>query len=165
MKPLHEPFYNLIHATADDTEGETTAVRELAPVIHTAQGDHGLLAHLVEGLVASTVICHGLALRAGWWTDPVTGEPKDRNDGECIALMHSELSEMLEGLRKDKQDDHLPHRKSAEVELADLLIRAFDYAGARNLDVAGAVIEKLAYNLKRQDHQLSARAAAGGKKF
>src|SRR5690606_10708211 len=109
-----------------------------------------LLDTLIEGLVVSTVICHGLALRAGWWTDPVTGEPKDRNDGQCIALMHSELSEALEGIRKNSNDDHLPHRKSVEVELADTLIRIFDYAGARNLDVAGAVIEKLAYNLKRQ---------------
>src|SRR5690606_34482374 len=123
MKPLHEPPHKLILATPDYTEGETTALRELAPVIHTAQGDDELLDTLIEGLGVSTVICHGLALRAGWWTDPVTGEPKDRNDGECIALMHSELSEALEGIRKNSNDDHLPHRKSVEVELADTLIR------------------------------------------
>lgn len=119
---------------------------------------------LLEGLRHATV-CHLLAVNAGWWHDPATGEWKDRNDGEMIALMHSELSEALEGLRKDSMDDHLPHRKQVEMELADTLIRIFDFAGARKLDLAGAVIEKLAYNQQRADHKLENRAQEGGKKF
>lgn len=117
------------------------------------------------GIEYAVTLCHGAAVTAGWWTDPKTGERVERNDGELIALMHSELSEALEGLRKNKQDDHLPHRKSVEVELADCLIRIFDYAGARGLDLSGAVVEKLAYNQQRQDHKLAARAQADGKKF
>ena len=112
-----------------------------------------------EGVRAATALCHGLARNAGWW--PAEG----RNDGELIALMHSELSEALEGLRKNSQDDHIPHRKSVEVELADTIIRIFDYAGARGLDLGGAMIEKLAYNANRADHKAAARAAADGKKF
>lgn len=100
-----------------------------------------------------------------WWQNPATGERIERNKGEMIALMHSELSEMLEGIRKSKMDDHLPHRSSEEVELADLFIRAFDYAGAYGLDLGGAIAEKLAYNATRADHTHEARIKAGGKKF
>lgn len=98
-----------------------------------------------------------------WYTEE--GQKLERNKGEMIALMHSELSEMLEGERKDKMDDHLPHRKSAEVELADLFIRGLDYAGAHNFDLAGAIREKLEYNAKRIDHTYQHRKAVGGKKF
>lgn len=66
-----------------------------------------------------------------------------------IALIHSELSEMVEGIRKDAMDDKLPHRKMEEVELADTLIRMEDYAGTYNLDLGGAREEKEAYNSGR----------------
>ena len=62
-------------------------------------------------------------------------------------------------------DDHLPHRKAVEVELADALIRIFDYAGDNDFDLGGALIEKLEYNKKREDHTHAARLAPGGKKF
>jgi hypothetical protein len=102
--------------------------------------------------------CHARAVVAGWWDKP-------RNAGECIALMHSELSEALEGVRKDAQDEHLPEFTSEEVEFADALIRIFDYAGARQLCLGEAFVAKLLYNASRADHKPEARAAAGGKKF
>jgi NTP pyrophosphatase (non-canonical NTP hydrolase) len=108
---------------------------------------------------------HVRFLNARWWTDLETGQPLNRNKGELIALMHSELSEQLEGVRKDEMDKHLPHRSSEEVELADLIIRALDYAGGFNLDLAGAVREKLEYNMRRADHTAEARRQANGKKF
>jgi len=110
-------------------------------------------------------LCHQVAVESGWWTDVETGLKLERNKGELIALMHSELSEVLEGVRKDKMDDHLPHRKSEEVELADVLIRIFDYAGAYDLDLSGALFEKLNYNKTRVDHKPENRSKDGGKRF
>lgn len=100
-----------------------------------------------------------------WWQDPKTGLPIQRNKGELIALIHSELSEALEGERKNLNDDKLPHRKMAEVELVDALIRIFDYAGGFGYDLQGAFDEKMAYNAKRIDHSHEARLAENGKRF
>lgn len=110
-------------------------------------------------------ICHQAAVESGWWIDLKTGKPLNRNKGELMMLMVSEIGEMMEGVRKDLMDDKLPHRKMEEVELADLIIRAFDYAGAFKLDLAGAIFEKLEYNSRRQDHKLEVRRKTNGKKF
>lgn len=80
------------------------------------------------------------------------------NHGEKIALMHSELSEGLEGIRKGLMDDHLPDRTMIECELADVIIRIMDYAAHTKLDVAGAIIAKMIYNSSRPHRH-------GGKKF
>jgi NTP pyrophosphatase (non-canonical NTP hydrolase) len=82
-----------------------------------------------------------------------------------LCLIHSEISEALEGHRKNLMDDKLQHRKSIEVELADALIRIADLAGYLSLDLGGAVVEKLVYNESRADHKLANRIQDGGKKF
>lgn len=74
---------------------------------------------------------------------------KQRGFPEVIALIHSELSEALEADRKSLQDDKLPHRLGAEVELADALIRILDAAAGFNLDIGAAIVEKLAFNRSR----------------
>ena len=100
-----------------------------------------------------------------WWQDPATGKPLDRNKGEMLCLIHSEISEAMEGERKDLMDDKLPHRKMAEVELVDAIIRIFDYCSAFGYDIEGAYQEKMSYNAKREDHKHEARLLAGGKKW
>ncbi len=90
---------------------------------------------------------------------------KTRNVGELLCLVHSEISEAMEGARKNLMDDKLPHRKMIEVELADALIRIFDIAGAQGLDLGGAIAEKRDYNAVRKDHKLESRLADDGKKF
>lgn len=124
--------------------------------------DPVFLKHAVFELVEA---CHGASVRGGWWHDLKTGEKLERNVGEQLCLIHSEISEAMEGHRKDLMDDKLPHRKAIEVELADALIRIFDLGGGLNLDLPGALVEKMAYNQTREDHRPENRVKAGGKAY
>lgn len=112
-----------------------------------------------------TNACHSRAYNAGWWHDLNTGERLNRNVPEMLCLIHSEISEALEGYRKDQMDDKLPHRKMIEVELADAAIRIFDLAGGLGLDIGGAMAEKMEFNANRKDHKIENRKAEGGKKI
>ncbi len=89
----------------------------------------------------------------------------ERNIGELLCLVHSEISEAMEGHRKNLNDDKLPHRKMIEVELADAVIRILDICAGLDLDIEGAYQEKMAYNSKRQDHSVEARKLHNGKKY
>lgn len=125
--------------------------------------------------------CHGAAHRAGWWNHKASGYDLRRvirnPEGPLeelmkgllvsnkLCLIHSEVSEAMEGDRKGLMDDKLPDRPMLEVELADAVIRAFDLAGAMGFDLGGAIAEKMAFNAVRPDHKPEAREAAGGKAY
>jgi NTP pyrophosphatase (non-canonical NTP hydrolase) len=133
----------------------------------TIPEDHEDSHHLrMQGLVIGKLVaeCHGRSKRAGWYNDPKTGEPIPRNVGEMLCLIHSEVSEALEGYRKNLNDTHLTDRPMIEVELADVLIRVFDLAGYLGLDLGESYRRKLLYNATRADHKPEVRAA-GGKAF
>ena len=120
---------------------------------------------LAEGVRLLVNTCHNASRYAGWWKDPETGEPLKVNVPEKLCLIHSEISEALEGHRKGLMDDKLPHRSMVEVELADAVIRIADLAGYLEIDLGGAIVEKLKYNETREDHNLENRLKPGGKKY
>jgi hypothetical protein len=65
---------------------------------------------------------------------------KPRSFNTYVCLFHSELSEAVEGLRKNLMDDHLPSYPMAAVELADFVIRVLDWFGAQDdIDVTQMV--------------------------
>ena len=94
---------------------------------------------------------HDTAMVKGWWDD-------ERNNGELIALMHSELSEGLEALRTNAKSDKIKEFYGIEEELADILIRIFDMVGDRKYRLAQALLAKMEYNKSRP-------VMHGGKKF
>lgn len=103
---------------------------------------------------------HETAKSKGWWSsrDDIQRVLEDAGYGtegrnliesQLVALTHSELSEGVEGLRKNLQDDHLPEFLMIECELADALIRIFDHAAKYGYRLPEALVAKMAYNQGR----------------
>ena len=106
---------------------------------------------------------HKLAATGGWWDgvnkdDPLLQAVK-------VGLIAGEAHEAIEAIRKDSQDDHLPEYRGVDTELADVLIRTGDFAGAYDVGLGHIVVAKLKYNAKRADHQPENRKKSGGKRF
>lgn len=143
-----------LNARESKLKKEVETIREVNDIL-AAGASNDRIPDVINALVET---CFGASKAAGWHDTP-------REDGTFIALIHSELSEALEGLRKGIKDDHLPSRDTAEVELADAIIRICDFAGYKGYDLGAAIMEKLEYNSKRADHKPENRAKDGGKKF
>lgn len=90
--------------------------------------------------VEANVLAHGFRDRA------TSGK---RNQGELIALMHSELSEALEAIRKPGPSNHIPEFKGVEEELADVIIRIMDFDREFDLRIAEAIEAKHRFNMTR----------------
>ncbi|KKK79010.1 hypothetical protein LCGC14_2837800 [marine sediment metagenome] len=106
----------------------------------------------IDSWEAVVKIVHKMAVDHGFWSFP---EGHERNKGEALALIHSELSEALEAVRDEDgkyrpTDKHLPHRESVTVELADAVIRIMDFAeGFGYKDLPIVIMEKIRYNSNR----------------
>ena len=86
-----------------------------------------------------------IAVNHGFWKDT------ERNDGEAMALIHSEISEALEAMRHDNPTSNkIMDFTKVEEELADAVIRIMDYAFGKDLDIAGAILAKIEYNKDRE---------------
>jgi hypothetical protein len=128
----------------------------------------------IESFNALATEAHDTAVSKGWWSNEdaellavistdermspknsdalieIASKIRNKNDGEMIALMHSELSEALEALRHgNPPDDKVPEFSGVEAELADVIIRIFDLASQRGWRVAEALVAKMEMNKGR----------------
>ena len=89
---------------------------------------------------------HETAVEKGWWDT-------ERNFPEQLALMHSEISEVLEDFRKNIPINEIYYEDKKPcgipVEFADLLIRVFDTCGKYGIDLENALKIKMEYNKTR----------------
>jgi len=85
--------------------------------------------------------CHAQAREKGFWD-------RDRNVGEMLMLIVSELGEAVEAHRKGQFG--LNQKDTFEDELADTAIRLFDLCGGLKVDLAGQIAWKMAYNQGRE---------------
>ena len=75
------------------------------------------------GLDALSALLHETARQKGFWD----GEYTHDKIGNKLALVHSEVTEVLEAIRKNKGSEHVVE------EIADIIIRILDvYAAMRN---------------------------------
>jgi len=143
----HNPFHHFVNA-----DGALSFDGELY-----AEGGIAILAKAI----------HTYSVNKGWWPECKT----DRNFGEVLALIHSEVSEALEDYRNDLPMETMHYTfgltKSSEFvletpggtvygkpcgiasEMADIIIRVLDACEAFNIPVEQALIEKHRYNLTR----------------
>ena len=128
-----------------------------------------ILEHAALSLNPLAGLIHLRNIQAGWWPVNEDGTTGERNVPEMLCLIHSEISEAMEGYRKGLQDDKLPQYPMIIVELVDALIREFDLLGnlclKHEVDLAEVFLAKLAFNANRADHKLENRMKEGGKKF
>ena len=79
-----------------------------------------------------------------------------RTIGDLICLMHSELSEALEEHRNGHSpsevyfNDDKPNKpEGIPVELADCIIRIFDFCGLHDINLEAVLKQKMEYNRTR----------------
>lgn len=82
-----------------------------------------------------SAICHSIAVEKGFWE-------KERNVGEALMLIVTELSEAMEAHRIE---DHANFKE----EIADSFIRLLDLCGGMNIDIEDEIERKSNKNKSR----------------
>lgn len=80
-------------------------------------------------------LCHSIAVEKGFWD-------KQRNIGEALMLIVTELAEAMEAHRH--QDE-----QNFKEELADTFIRLLDLCGGLNIDIEQEIYKKSVHNKTR----------------
>lgn len=98
---------------------------------------------MIEPLNDLAERCHENAIGKGFYDGTLDNTERGLHTevGLRLALIHSEVTEVLEAVRKQLGTE-------AE-EIADILIRVFDYAAWREIDLDGAVAAKMEKNAGR----------------
>ncbi|MFT5387718.1 MAG: NTP pyrophosphatase (non-canonical NTP hydrolase) [Lysobacterales bacterium] len=79
--------------------------------------------------------CHGIAKEKGFWDE-------ERNVGEALMLVVTEIAEAMEGYRQQDNDNF-------QEEIADAFIRLFDFCGGMGIDIEEEISKKCDINKKR----------------
>jgi NTP pyrophosphatase (non-canonical NTP hydrolase) len=82
-----------------------------------------------------TDLCHSIAKSKGFWD-------KERNTGEALMLVVTELAEAMEAHRKQDPENF-------KEELADTFIRLFDLCGGMGIDIEAEILKKCEKNKLR----------------
>ena len=80
-------------------------------------------------------ICHGIAKEKGFWDE-------ERNIGEALMLIVTEVGEAMEGYRKENHENF-------REEIADTFIRLFDLCGGLGINIEEEIAKKAQYNKTR----------------
>lgn len=80
-------------------------------------------------------VCHEIAVEKGFWDE-------ERNIGEALMLIVTELAEAMESYRVQNQENF-------REELADTFIRLFDLCGGLNIDIEKEITRKTQKNKGR----------------
>jgi len=81
-------------------------------------------------------LCHLTSTACGWWPET---DARRLKIPTTLALIHTEIAEAHAFWETGRPDDHLPHHSGLAVELADIVIRTGDNAGAEGVDLDRAV--------------------------
>ena len=89
------------------------------------------------GLDALSALLHETAIEKGFWDSPKNFDVF----GNKLALVHSEVTEVLEAIRKNKGSEEIVE------EIADVLIRSLDlYAAMRNGGFITHSLDEILFN-------------------